>query len=446
MREKPSLRFWQIWNMSFGFLGIQFGWGLQMANMSAIYSYLGAKPSQIALLWLAAPVTGVIIQPLIGQASDRTWTRLGRRRPYILVGAILASLALIFMPNSPTFWVAAGLLWVLDGTINASMQPFRAMVADNLPEKQNSQGFAIQSLFIGLGGTIASALPWMMTNWFGIAQDKAGQGHIPISVTLSFYIGAVAFLGAVLWTVFSTKEIPPDEKELAAIRSQKFDWTLGLGEIVRLIRHLPKRMWELGLVQFFTWIGMFCLWVYYSPAIAGNVFHAREGTVEMAASGAWAGFCFATYNAVCFLFSFVLIRVTKYSGPKLIHTLCLAIGAIGLLSIPLMTGKYGLLFSMACIGIAWSSILSMPYAMLTPALPPDKFGVMMGIFNLFIVIPQVIASSLLGNVIELFFAGKPMNAMIIGGVCFAIASVTTLVVVTYRQSSHGDTISKYVTH
>ena len=209
MKNKPALSFWQIWNMSFGFLGIQFGWGLQMANMSAIYSYLGARPGQIALLWLAAPVTGVLIQPLIGQASDRTWTRLGRRRPYILAGAILASLALIFMPNSPTFWIAAGVLWVLDGTINASMQPFRAMVADNLPEEQNSQGFAIQSLFIGLGGTVASALPWMMTNWFGIASEGAGKGHIPFSVTLSFYIGAVAFLGAVLWTVFSTKDIPP---------------------------------------------------------------------------------------------------------------------------------------------------------------------------------------------------------------------------------------------
>jgi len=433
MKEKPPLRFWQIWNMSFGFLGIQFGWGLQMANMSAIYSYLGARPSQIALLWLAAPVTGVIIQPLIGQASDRTWTRLGRRKPYILVGAILASLALILMPNSPTFWVAAGLLWILDGTINASMQPFRAMVADNLPEEQNSQGFAIQSLFIGLGGTIASALPWMMTNWFGIVQDKAGQGHIPISVTLSFYIGAFAFIAAVLWTVFSTREIPPDQEELSAIRSQKFDWTLGLGEIVRIIGHLPKRMWELGLVQFFTWIGMFCLWVYFSPAIAVNVFHAREGTVEMEASGAWAGFCFAMYNAVCFLFSFVLMRVTKHTGPKLIHAICLVIGAIGLLSIPLMPGKYGLLCSMTCIGIAWSSILSMPYAMLTPALPPDKFGVMMGIFNLFIVIPQVIASALLGNVIDIFFAGKPMNAMIIGGVCFAIAAATTMLVVTYKK-------------
>ncbi len=442
MHNKPNLRFWQIWNMSFGFLGIQFGWGLQMANMSAIYSYLGARPSQIALLWLAAPVTGVIIQPLIGQASDRTWTRLGRRRPYILVGAILASLALVFMPNSPTFWVAAGLLWVLDGTINASMQPFRAMVADNLPEEQSSQGFAIQSLFIGLGGTIASALPWMMTNWFGIAQDKAGQGHIPASVTLSFYIGAVAFIGAVLWTVFSTKEIPPDEAELASIRSQKFDWTLGLGEIVRLISHLPRRMWELGLVQFFTWIGMFCLWVYFSPAIAGNVFHARAGTVEMETSGSWAGFCFAMYNAVCFLFSFVLIRITKHVGPKLIHTLCLAIGAIGLLSITLMSGKYELLLSMTCIGIAWSSILSMPYAMLTPALPPDKFGVMMGIFNLFIVVPQVIASSMLGYVIALFFGGKPMNAMIIGGVCFAIASVATLFVVTYRKHGNADNLNR----
>jgi maltose/moltooligosaccharide transporter len=441
MRVKTRMSFWQIWNMSFGFLGIQFGWGLQMANMSAIYSYLGAMPGQIALLWLAAPVTGVIIQPLIGQASDRTWTRLGRRRPYILVGAILASLALILMPNSPTFWIAAGLLWVLDGTINASMQPFRAMVADNLPEEQNSQGFAIQSLFIGLGGTIASALPWMMTNWFGIAQDKAGQGHIPVSVTLSFYIGAVAFIGAVLWTVFSTKEIPPEEKELSAIRSQKFDWTLGLGDIARLITHLPKRMWELGLVQFFTWIGMFCLWVYFSPAIANNVFHAKAGTVEMESSGSWAGFCFAMYNAVCFLFSFVLIRATKFTGPKLMHTLCLAIGALGMLSIPFVAGKFGLLFSMTCIGVAWSSILSMPYAMLTPALPPDKLGVMMGIFNLFIVAPQVIASSLLGYVIGFFFSGNPMSAMIIGGICFAIASATTVIVVTYRKSGTPDKIS-----
>ncbi|MCX6247830.1 MAG: MFS transporter [Bacteroidetes bacterium] len=442
MKNKPALSFWQIWNMSFGFLGIQFGWGLQMANMSAIYSYLGANPGSIALLWLAAPVTGVLIQPLIGQASDRTWTRLGRRRPFILGGAVLASLALILMPNSPTVWMAAGLLWVLDGTINASMQPFRALVADNLPEEQSSQGFAIQSLFIGLGGTIASALPWMMTNWFGITAEGAGKGHIPSSVTLSFYIGAVAFLGAVLWTVFSSREIPPEEAELAAIRSRKFDWTMGLKDIFSLFGHLPRRMWELGLVQFFTWIGMFCLWVYFSPSIASGVFHAKAGTVEMEASGAWAGFCFAMYNAVCFAFSFVLLKVTKYTGPKLMHSLCLGVGAIGLLTIPLMTSKYGLLFSMTGIGIAWASILSMPYAMLTPALPKDKVGVMMGMFNLFIVFPQIAASGFLGKILEWFFANNPMSAMVIGGTCMLIAAVATLAVVRYKKNPAGiETIS-----
>ena len=232
-------------------------------------------PDKLAILWLAAPVTGVIIQPLIGQSSDRMWTRLGRRRPFILGGAMLASLALVLMPNCPAVWMAAGLLWVLDGTINASMQPFRALVADNLPEEQNSQGFAIQSLFIGLGGTVASALPWMMTNWFGVAADNAA-GHIPHSVRLSFYIGAAAFMGAVLWTVFSTSEYPPSEAELAAIRARKFDWTLGLGDIFALVFHLPRRMWELGLVQFFTWIGMFSMWVYFSPAVAKNIFHAAD--------------------------------------------------------------------------------------------------------------------------------------------------------------------------
>jgi maltose/moltooligosaccharide transporter len=300
--QKPALSFWQIWNMSFGFLGIQFGWGLQLANMSAIYGYLGAHEDRLAILWLAAPVTGVIIQPLVGQSSDRMWTRLGRRRPFILAGAILASLALILMPNAPSVWVAAGLLWVLDGTINASMQPFRALVADNLPEEQNAQGFAIQSLFIGLGGTIASALPWMMINCFGLAADSAGPGHVPNSVRFSFYIGAVAFMGAVLWTVFSTKEYPPTDSELAAIRARKFDWTLGLGDIFALIFNLPRRMWELGLVQFFTWIGMFSLWVYFSPAVAKNIFHAAAGSPEMEAAGAWSGFCFAGYNVVCLFF------------------------------------------------------------------------------------------------------------------------------------------------
>ena len=421
--------------MSFGFLGIQFGWGLQMANMSAIYKYLGADDSKLAILWLAAPVTGVIIQPLIGQSSDRIWTRLGRRRPFILAGAILASLALILMPNSPTVWMAAGLLWVLDGTINASMQPFRALVADNLPEEQNSQGFAVQSLFIGLGGTFSSALPWMMTNWFGLAAATPGSSHIPQSVRLSFYIGAVAFMGAVLWTVFSTREYPPSDAELAAIRARKFDWTLGLGDILALIFHLPRRMWELGLVQFFTWIGMFSMWVYFSPAVAKDIFHAATGSPEMEAAGAWSGFCFAAYNAVCFVFSFVLLAATKYTGPKLMHVICLAIGGLGLATVPLATDKYHLLIAMTAVGIAWASILSMPYAMLAPALPKEKIGVMMGMFNLFIVLPQIVASSLLGFLLKYFLHDEPMNALVLGGASMGLAALLTLLVVTVRQTS-----------
>ena len=437
--QKPRLNFWQIWNMSFGFLGIQFGWGLQMANMSAIYSYLGANADALAILWLAAPVTGVIIQPLVGHYSDRIWTRLGRRRPFILGGAILASLALVLMPNCPAVWMAAGLLWVLDGTINASMQPFRALVADNLPEEQNAQGFAIQSLFIGLGGTVASALPWMMTNWFGVTAEGAGQGHIPNSVRLSFYIGAAAFMGAVLWTVFSAKEYPPSDSELAALRARKFDWTLGLGAIFALVFHLPRRMWELGLVQFFTWIGMFSMWVYFAPAVAKNIFHAAPGSVEMEASGSWSGFCFAAYNAVCFIFSFVLLWGTKYTGPKLMHILCLAVGALGLASVPLAPDKYYLLISMTAVGIAWASILSMPYAMLAPSLPKEKVGVMMGMFNLFIVLPQIAASSLLGWILKSYLHSEPMNALVLGGASMGLAALLTLLVVTFKKTGAEST-------
>jgi maltose/moltooligosaccharide transporter len=438
--QKSRLSFWHIWNMSFGFLGIQFGWGLQMANMSAIYSYLGANADSLAILWLAAPVTGVIIQPLVGQASDRAWTRLGRRRPFILGGAILASLALVLMPNCPSVWMAAGLLWVLDGTINASMQPFRALVADKLPEEQNAQGFAIQSLFIGLGGTIASGLPWMMNNWFGVTAQVAGQQHIPYSVRLSFYIGAAAFMGAVLWTVFSTSEYPPSDSDLAILRARKFDWTLGLGDIGALLFHLPRRMWELGLVQFFTWIGMFSLWVYFSPAVAKDIFHAAPGSAAMEASVSWSGFCFAAYNAVCFGFSFVLLGGTKYIGPKLMHVLCLAVGALGLASIPLDSDKYHLLIAMTAVGIAWASILSMPYAMLAPVLPKEKVGVMMGLFNLFIVLPQIAASSLLGFILKHFLHSEPMNALVLGGASMGLAALLTLLVVTFSKTT-GESVS-----
>ncbi len=421
--------------MSFGFLGIQFGWGLQLSNMSAIYGYLGANSDSLPILWLAAPVTGVIIQPLIGQSSDRMWTRLGRRRPFILAGAIIASLALILMPNCSAVWMAAGLLWVLDGTINASMQPFRALVADKLPDEQSSAGFAVQSLFIGLGGTVASALPWMMTNWFGVAANGTATGHIPESVRLSFYVGAVAFIAAVLWTVFSTTEYPPSESEMAALRARKFDWTLGLGEIFALIFHLPRRMWELGVVQFFTWIAMFSMWVYFSPAVAKNIFHALPNSPEMETAGAWAGVCFGVYNAVCFVFSFVLLWATKYTGPRLMHVICLAVGGLGLAAVPLAGDKYQLLFCMAAVGVAWASILSMPYAMLAPVLPRDKVGVLMGMFNLFIVIPQMVASSLLGFLLKHFFNSEPASALVIGGACMGLAALLTLAVVSFKKST-----------
>jgi maltose/moltooligosaccharide transporter len=408
-----------------------------MANMSAIYKYLGAADHEIAWLWIAAPLTGLLIQPIVGQMSDRCWTGLGRRRPFILVGAILASLSLILMPNSPTLWMAAGLLWVLDGSINASMQPFRALVADNTPEEQNSQGFAMQSLFIGLGGTISSALPWMMTNWFGVPVEDAGGGHIPASVKLSFYIGAVAFLAAVVYTVLATKEYPPSDKELAEIRARKFDWTLGLGEIAGLILRIPRRMWELGLVQFFTWIGLFCMWIYFSPAVAKRIFQATPDSPEFGAAVEWAGFCFAVYNAVCFFFSFALIALTKRLSAKLVHTFCLLAGGVGLASVLVATDKNILLLSMTGVGIAWASILSMPYAMVSTALPKENMGAYMGIFNLFIVIPQVVATLALGPVMQFFLGDDPVKAVATGGVSFGIAAILTLLVVSCQAPKDG---------
>jgi maltose/moltooligosaccharide transporter len=278
MTHKPPLSFWQIWNMSFGFLGIQFGWGLQMANMSAIYEYLGAKPDQIPMLWLAAPLTGLIVQPIIGHMSDRTWGRLGRRRPYFLAGALLSSVALVLMPNSSTLWMAAGLLWILDASINVSMEPFRAFVADLLPEDQRTGGFAMQSIFIGLGAVVASALPWLMTNAFGVVSST-GAHAIPLNVRLSFYIGAVAFLGAVLWTVARTKEYPPEDLEaFRRAKAERAGVAAGAAEILSALKAMPPTMRQLALVQMCTWFGLFCMWLYFPVAVARNVFGAPDET------------------------------------------------------------------------------------------------------------------------------------------------------------------------
>ncbi|MEM9159075.1 MAG: MFS transporter [Verrucomicrobiota bacterium] len=420
----PRLSFWQIWNMSFGFLGIQFGWGLQMANMSAIYQYLGAEESEIPLLWLAAPITGLIVQPIIGYYSDRTWTFLGRRRPYFLVGAILASLSLIAMPNSSTLWMAAGLLWILDASVNVSMEPFRAFVGDMLPKEQRKTGFAMQSLLIGLGAVASSSLPWLFSNVFGITSDNA-EGAIPLSVKLSFYIGSGVFFFAVLYTILTTKEKPP--ANLEEFKAKK-EATQGVGhmfvEIAQGIGQMPKAMRQLSVSQFFTWFGLFCMWIYFSPAIATQIFGGKAGTPEYQQGIEWAGVCFSTYNGVAFAFSFVLIALTKRFTAKQIHTVCLSIGAIGLLSILVVTSPNLLLLSMVGVGIAWASILSMPYAMLSNVIPGEKMGFYMGVFNFFIVLPQIIASLGLGKVMEHLLNNNAMLALALGGGSFIIATIS----------------------
>jgi maltose/moltooligosaccharide transporter len=424
--DKPPRTFWQIWNMSFGFLGIQFGWGLQMANMSAIYEYLGARADQIPILWLAAPLTGLIVQPIIGHASDRTWGSLGRRRPYFLAGAILSSLALVLMPRSSALWMAAGLLWVLDASINISMEPFRAFVADLLPESQRTGGFAMQSLFIGLGAVIASVLPYLLTNIFHV-QGRGIAGSIPLTVRLSFYIGAAAFLGAVLWTIFTTGEDPPDNLE--AFRRQKAAHGGLLGsarEILTSIAEMPRTMRQLAWVQIFTWLGLFCMWLYFPVAVARNVFGAPDTASPLYSAGVeWAGVCFGMYSLVCFGFSFLLPTLARLYGRKTTHSLCLLCGGLGLLFVAMIHDKYLLLFSMTGIGIAWASTLSMPYSILAGALPNGKTGVYMGIFNFFIVIPEITASLLFGWVMGHVMNNNRLWAVVAGGIFFLLAAALT---------------------
>ncbi len=422
--QKPRMNFWQMWNMSFGFLGIQFGWGLQMANMSAIYEYLGARADQIPILWLAAPLTGLIVQPIIGHVSDRTWGPLGRRRPYFLTGAILSSAALILMPNSSALWMAAGLLWILDASINISMEPFRAFVADLLPEEQRTRGFAMQSLFIGLGAIVASALPWIMRRFLGMEAVQAA-GTIPTTVRISFYIGAAAFFVAVLWTIISTREYPPDDLE--AFRRLKSEET-GIGrnaaEIFRSIAQMPGTMKQLAWVQICTWLGLFCMWLYFPVAVARNVFGAPDESSLIYTQGIeWAGICFAMYSAICFGFSFALPMLVRVTNRKVTHTICLLCGAVGLLSVAVIHNKELLLLSMTGVGIAWASILAMPYAILSGSLPPQKTGVYMGIFNFFIVIPEILASLGLGWVMAHVLNNNRMAAVIAGGVFLVIAAV-----------------------
>jgi maltose/moltooligosaccharide transporter len=420
--DKPPRSFWQIWNMSFGFLGIQFGWGLQMANMSAIYEYLGASADQIPILWLAAPLTGLLVQPIIGHASDRTWGALGRRRPYFLAGAILSSLALILMPTSSSLWMAAGLLWILDASINISMEPFRAFVADLLPEQQRTRGFAMQSLFIGLGAVVASVLPFILTK---VHMTGSTGGAIPSAVRLSFRLGAAAFFLAVLWTILTTKEYPPEDMEaFRRMKAEKTGLAENAREIIDAIAAMPQTMRQLAPVQIMTWLGLFCMWLYFPVAVAHNVFGAPDTKSQLYTDGiAWGGVCFAVYSAVCFAFSFALPALANTLGRKNTHSLCLVCGAIGLLSVVLIHNQFMLLFTMVGVGMAWASTLSMPYAVLAGSLPPGKTGVYMGIFNFFIVIPEILASLFFGWVMNHLLNNNRIAAVVAGGLFMLIAAV-----------------------
>jgi len=435
--HKPRLSFWSIWNMSFGFFGIQFGFGLQMANMSSIYQMLGAEESELPLLWLAAPMTGLIVQPIIGYLSDRTWCGLGRRRPYFLVGAVLASIALVLMPNSSALWMAAGLLWLLDGSVNVSMEPFRAFVADMLPEEQRKMGFAVQSLLIGLGAVLASALPFVLTSTFGV-PGTAPEGKIPPAVHYSFYFGAVVFLTAVLWTIITTKEYPPDD--MAAFEKMKAEGGGVAGflrEFFHGLRTMPKTMRQLAWVQFFTWVGLFCMWIYFSSAITHHVFGGVKGSPGyadvVAKAGQWTGVCFSVYNALSFAFSFLLIALTRRFSAKGIHIVCLILGGLGLVSVAAISQKDLLLASMLGVGIAWASILSMPYAMLANCLPPEKMGFYMGVFNFFIVLPQITIALGLGEILAHFPGVDALYVVVGGGVSMILAAILTLRVHSTEQ-------------
>ena len=493
MRQKPQLGFWQIWNMCFGFMGIQFGFALQNANVSRIFQTLGAEIDDIPILWVAAPLTGLIVQPIIGYMSDRTWNRLGRRRPYFLVGAILASLALFAMPNSPVLWVAAGMLWIMDASINVSMEPFRAFVGDNLPEKQRTSGFAMQTFFIGVGGVVASALPYMMTNWLGIS-NTAPDGQVPDSVKWSFYLGGAAFFLAVAWTVLRSREYSPEElREFDAARppehvvddttlraaskyrngglvwaaiglagwywitSQGLDKQLyvlaggftafgalqlitsllqnqgrtdnGLYHIMHDLFHMPRVMRQLAVVQFFSWFAMFAMWIYGTPAVTSHHYGATDTASAAYNEGAnWVGVLFGAKFGIAALAAMAIPAVARRLGCRLSHLVNMAIGGVGLISFLFIRDPGLLIYAMVGVGIAWASILSLPYALLSSNLPSHKMGIYMGIFNFFIVIPQLVAASVLGLILREFFDLRSIYGLVIGGVLMVIAGLSTLLV------------------
>lgn len=434
--------------MNFGFLGIQFGWGLQLANMSAIYTKLGAEPEKIPILWLAGPVTGLLVQPIIGAMSDRTWTRLGRRRPFFLTGAILASITLYIMPESPSLWLAASLLWVLDASINVSMEPFRAFVADKLPAEQRTGGFIMQSFFIGIGATLANALPFLF-RYLGVTGNAANG--VPLTVQYSFQLGAAMFLLCVLWTVLFSSEYPPEDMDTFLKKRAENRGIAGLfkevfAEIPDAVKSMPKTMKQLAWVQVFTWLGLFCMWLFFGLMTASHVFNAVDKKSELFDRGIeWSGLCFALYSVVCFLVAFALPALSRALGRKELHAIALASGGISLLSVFFVHDQNTLLLTMIGVGLAWASILSIPYAILSSAVPPNRTGIYMGVFNFFIVIPEIIASLGLQYLLKYCFNNNPLYVVMMGGASMLVAAALVFRVED-KVSGSGSAISGGAAH
>ena len=481
MNQRPRLSFWQIWNMCFGFLGIQFGFALQNANVSRIFQTLGADMQQLPLLWVAAPLTGLIVQPIVGYCSDRTWNWLGRRRPYFLAGAVAATLALFVMPNSPALWIAAGMLWILDASINVAMEPFRAYVGDLLPTQQRATGFAMQSFFIGVGSVVASLLPWLLT--LAGVDNTAAAGEIPATVKYAFYFGGMMLLLAVGWTIVSTREHPPEVHRsfgsAEAVRAtpeqgdhiQRDGWLwLGGGAVglacvyvARLdpqlyllaggvfayglallvagrsqrrnmfttimadLHDMPTPMRRLAVVQFFSWFALFAMWIYTTAAVTQVHFGSSDPQSAAYNDGAnWVGVLFGTYNGFAALAAMVIPWLVRRWGLRVSHLINLWLGAAGLGAFLVIRDPQWLLLAMVGVGFAWASILSLPYAMLADSVPTEKMGVYMGIFNFFIVIPQLLAASVLGLLLKVLFSGQPVYALAVGGICLVVAGLCAL--------------------
>ena len=426
---KPRLSFWQLWNMSFGFFGIQFGFALQNANTSRIFSTLGADPDNLALYWLAAPVTGLLVQPIIGYLSDNTWhPKWGRRRPFFFIGAVLAAIALFLMPNSAALWMAVAVLWMMDAAINVSMEPFRAFVGDKLDASQQTAGYAMQTFFIGCGAVIASLLPVFFES-MGVSNEAVG-GMIPETVRYSFYAGGAIFFLAVLWTVVSADELPPPDMD-AFNAERKHSRSVGVAvkEILGGFAKMPKTMVQLAFVQFFTWIALFAMWIYTGSAIADNVWGTTDAqSSSFQAAGSFVGVMFAVYSGVSALAAFLLPVFARATSRKTVHATCLAIGGLSLASLVLITDKNMLMLPMIGVGLAWASILTMPYAILAGSLPAKRMGYFMGLFNFFVVIPQIVSGLLLGGVTKHFFAGHTVMTVALGGASMLLAAVLTLFV------------------